>query len=167
MLIVKAIRQKPGLCGVASLKMVLDYFGDVISENVLCQLAQASPRQGTSAQKIKKAAQRLGFFVEIKDGSNLDDIKYWLDKKIPVIVDWFSGDEGHYSVAVGLDKKHIYLQDPEIAGLRKMKLADFKRVWFDFESDFMKTNKDLILRRLIVLQKSKQDYYGKKRLYKN
>jgi predicted double-glycine peptidase len=52
-----------------------------------------------------------------------------------------------------LDKNYIYLQDPEIAGIRKIKRADFKRVWFDFEGYFMRTKNDLILRRLIVIAK--------------
>ncbi len=157
MLEIKPYRQKSGLCGVASLKMVLAYFGSKKKEADLIKLTKASPKRGTSAQNIKKAAQQLGFLAEIKDGADFDDIKFWLDKKVPPIVDWFSAYgghiEGHYSVVIGLDKKFIYLQDPEIASIRKMKRLDFKRVWFDFDGSFMKAKNDLILRRLIVIRK--------------
>jgi ABC-type bacteriocin/lantibiotic exporter with double-glycine peptidase domain len=157
MLKVKPFRQKAGLCGVASLKMVLEYFGCQKSEAELIKLTGATTGQGTSAQGIKKAAQKLGFSVKVKDKADFQDIKYWLVKKVPPMVDWFSpfgAPEGHYSVVVGLDKNFIYLQDPEIAGVRKIKKQDFKRIWFDFEGDFIKNRNDLILRRLLVLEKN-------------
>ncbi len=141
----------------ASLKMVLDYFGCQKSEAELIKLIGATTGQGTSAQGIKKAVQKLGFSVRVKDNADFQDIKYWLVKKVPLIVDWFStfGEvEGHYSVVVGLDKNFIYLQDPEIARVRKMEREDFKRVWFDFAGDFIKNKNDLILRRLLVLEKN-------------
>ena len=153
MLLVKPIRQKPNFCGVATLKMVLDYFGIKVSEKKLIRLTGATAKKGTSAEGIKKTAQKLGFLVGIKDGASFSDIKYWLNKKVPVIVSWFSVyggyPEGHYSVVVDLDRNYIYLQDPEIAAIRKMNKKDFLRVWFDFEGDFMKSKNDLVLRRLI------------------
>ena len=136
----------------ASLKMVLDYFGLQKSEAELERLTGASAQKGTSLEGIKKATQQMGFLVEAKDNADFEDIKYWLDKKIPVIVGWFSQDEGHYAVAIGLDKNYIYLQDPEIAKIRKIKREDFKRVWFDFEGDFIKNKNNLILRRLIIIK---------------
>ena len=157
MLSVKPFRQKPGFCGVASLKMVLDYFCFEISEKELIELTGATTRKGTSLEGIKKAAQRLGFDFYFKDNADFSDIKFYLDKKIPAMVDWFSTfggySEGHFSVAVGLDKKFIYLQDPEIARVRKMERADFLRVWFDFEGDYIKSKNNLILRRLIIIRR--------------
>jgi ABC-type bacteriocin/lantibiotic exporter with double-glycine peptidase domain len=153
MLSVKPLRQKPNFCGVASLKMVLDYFGCDISEKKLIELTGATPQKGTSGMAMKAAAEALRFSATIKDRADFKDIQLWLAKKVPPIVDWFHEGDGHYSVAVALDKNYIFLQDPEIAGIRKIKRADFKRVWFDFEGDFMCTKNDLILRRLIVIAK--------------
>lgn len=155
MLAVKPLRQKPNFCGVASLKMVLEYFGLKIGEGKLIKLTGANAKKGTLAEDIKKAAQTLGFSFFKKDNADFDDIKFYLDKKIPPIVDWFSlyggHSEGHYSVVVGLDKNYIYLQDPEIAGIRKMTRKDFLRVWFDFEGEYIGKKEDLNLRRLIVI----------------
>lgn len=89
----------------------------------------------------------------MKDLAEFDDIKKWLDKKVPPIVDWFSQDEGHYSVVVGLDDQKIYLRDPELTRRRELKRENFKRVWFDFPDDFIKTRSDLIIRRLIAIYK--------------
>lgn len=58
------------------------------------------------------------------------------------MVDWFSlyGEhyEGHYSVAVDIDRKYIYLADPEIGKIRKILIEAFKKVWFDFEGPHLK-----------------------------
>lgn len=156
MLKVKPYRQKAGLCGVASLKMVLEYFGVKVGERKLIKMTGANAKKGMPSEGLKRTAKTLGFSFKLKDNASFGDIKRYLSKGIPPMVDWFSMfndySDGHFSVVVKLDKNYIYIQDPEIAGLRQMKLADFKRVWFDFEGDFMKANRDLILRRLIVLQ---------------
>jgi len=153
MLKVKPFRQSPGLCGAASLKMVLGYYGIEKTETQLAKLLKSSPKTGTRAKNILKVAKSFGLKGLVKDRANLKDIKKYLDKKIPVIIDWFSTDEGHYSVAIGMDKKNIYLQDPELGAVRTLPLATFFTVWFDFPGDFIKSPKDIILRRMIVIYK--------------
>ena len=58
--------------------------------------------------------------------------------------------DGHYSVVAGLDEKYIYLQDPEIGKIRKLKKDDFLTVWFDFAGKYIKAN-ELIIRQIIVI----------------
>lgn len=149
---VKPIRQKPDYCGVVSLKMVLDYYGIVKSEKYLAKLSGWKKNYGTSAEGIIKAAQQLGFEAFKKDFSTLEDIKQYLNQKNPVIVDWFSQDDGHYSVAVGINKKNIYLQDPEIGRIKKLDRKVFMRVWFDFPKDYLQSKNELIIRRIIVIE---------------
>lgn len=152
MLKVKPFSQKSSFCGPASLKMVLDYFGIKKSEKELAKLSGCSKSKGVEAESLLKAAQKLGLKGFIKDFSKIKDIKkYVVKKKIPVIVDWFSEDEGHYSAVVGIDNKNIYLQDPELGKVRKLKIQDFKRIWFDFPGKFLRSKKDIIIRRLIVI----------------
>lgn len=152
MLKVKPFKQTPGFCGPASLKIVLGYYGIEKGEEELAKLTRCSNR-GTSAQGIITAAKKLGFKAEFKDNCSFGDIKRYLDKKIPVIVNWFLQDDGHYSVVVGLDKKKIYLQDSTLGHVRAMKLEIFYRVWFDFPGNFLKTKDELRLRRIIVVWK--------------
>ncbi|HOF50408.1 MAG TPA: C39 family peptidase [Candidatus Colwellbacteria bacterium] len=152
-----------GYCGPASLKMVLDYYGIKKSESDLARLCRAYKTNGVEAEDIKRAAEGLGLKVVIKNKANFSDIRKYLDKGIPVIVDWFTRGrndypdsevaDGHYSVVVGLDKKHIYLQDPEIGKIRKIKRDDFLKVWFDFKGEYMKSPKDLVLRTIIAIKK--------------
>lgn len=153
-----------GMCGPASLKMVLAYYGVEKTEAELAKLCGTDPSLGTTDEGIKKAAESLGFTVEIKNNSTFEDIQVWLDKKVPVIVNWFTRGridypesevpDGHLSVVAGLDDEYIYLQDPEIGKLRKISRDDFLRVWFDFKSIYISSWDDMIIRQLIAIYRS-------------
>lgn len=153
MLKIKPFKQKPSACGPASLKMVLGYYGLKKSEKELIKLSSCTKTKGTKASGLLKAASHFGFDGFIRDFSDIKDLKnYVVKKKIPVIVDWFSVDEGHYSVVVDINKKNIYLQDPEIGRIKSLSINKFKTAWFDFPSPYLKSNKDLIIRRMIVIK---------------
>ncbi len=135
--------------------MVLDYFGVRISEKKLVELSGCLSTRGVSAEGLVQAARKLGFHARIKDFSDLKGINEWVNrKKIPVIVDWFAFDGGHYSVVSGIDRENIYLQDPSLGHRRAMKLTTFQRLWFDFPNDYLKSKNDLIIRRMIVIEKT-------------
>jgi len=151
MLPVKPYRQQSGYCGPASLKMVLAYFGVNKSERELGRLSGCTSRWGTPGEGLLAAARKLGFEGKIIDHADIGDLRAYVKKKIPVIVDWFSTDEGHYSVVVDVTRTHLVLQDPEFGRTRSMTHADFKRVWFDFPGDYLKTKSDIRIRRMIVI----------------
>ena len=150
------------MCGPASLKIVLRYYGVEKSEEELARLTGMVPDLGADDKGIEKAAKSLGFIAEIRSESSFDDIEKWLNKGVPVIINWFTRGrsdysdsevaDGHYSVAVGLDDEYIYLQDPEIGGMRKIKRNDFMLVWFDFRGYQIKPD-ELIIRQLIAVYK--------------
>jgi len=138
----------------------LDYYGVKKGEKELARLAGTTQHLGTDGKGLAKAAKELGFEVIIKNNSSFDDIEKWLGRGVPPIVDWFTRGrtdysdsevaDGHYSVVCGIDPKHIYLQDPEIGGIRKIEKNDFKRVWFDFKGEFIDPS-ELIIRQMIVI----------------
>jgi len=150
------------MCGPASLKIVLEYYGINKSEDELAQLCKFKKGLGVDDKGIKTAAEKLGLKAVIKNNSNFKDIEEWLKRGVPAIVNWFTrgrtdyGDssmaDGHYSVVMGLDGNFIYLQDPELGAMRKIKRDDFMRVWFDFKGEFLKPN-ELIVRRIIAIHK--------------
>ncbi|MGV8171126.1 MAG: cysteine peptidase family C39 domain-containing protein [Candidatus Woesearchaeota archaeon] len=150
---VKPFRQSPNYCGPACLKMVLEYYGIHKSEKELVKLTKCTKSRGTNAENIILAAKKSGLSGSIKDYSTFNDIISLLKKDIPVIVDWFSHDEGHYSVVVGLDENNIYLQDPELGHIRALTRKNFMTVWFDFDEEYIKSKKDIILRRIIIIKK--------------
>jgi len=151
-----------GYCGPASLKIVLSYYGIEKTEKELAKLCKVKKDLGANDKGIRNVAEKLGFKVKIKNNSSFKDIEAWLKKSVPVIVDWFTRGrndyqesetaDGHYSVVIGLDDKFIYLQDPEIGRIRKIKRYDFMRVWFDFKGDYLKSN-ELIIRQIIAIYK--------------
>lgn len=150
------------MCGPASLKIVLGSCGVDKTEKELAKMGGWRKGLGVDDKGIKKSAEKLGFKVIIKNNSSFKDIEKWLAVGVPIIVDWFSRGrndypesetaDGHYSVTIGLDDKFIYLQDPEIGKMRKIKREDFMRVWFDFKGEYLKPN-ELVIRQIIVIHK--------------
>lgn len=164
MLEVKPFQEKLyySYCGPATLKILFSYYGIDKTEKELAKISGWNKVLGIDDRGMKKAAEKLGFKVEIKNNSSYKDIQSWLKKGVPVIVNWFTRGrsdypesetaDGHYSVVAGLDNKFIYLQDPEVGKMRKIKRYDFMRVWFDFKGDYIKPN-ELIVRQIIVIHK--------------
>jgi ABC-type bacteriocin/lantibiotic exporter with double-glycine peptidase domain len=66
-----------GMCGPASLKMVLVYYGVDMAEKDLAKLCGTDPELGTSDKDIKNVAEGLGFIVEIHNNSLFEDIQSW------------------------------------------------------------------------------------------
>lgn len=148
------------MCGPASLKIVLGYYGIDKSEKELAKMLNWNKEMGINDEDTIRVAKKLGFKVVMKKNSDFSDLEGWLDKKVPVIVDWFTRGrsdypdseiaDGHYSVVAGLDDKYIYLQDPEIGKIRKLKREDFLKVWFDFPGEYIKAN-ELDIRLCIAI----------------
>ena len=69
------------MCGPASLKIVLNFYGINKSENDLADLVGVVSGIGIDDKSIKKAAESFGFKVEIKNESTFDDIEKWLKKR--------------------------------------------------------------------------------------
>jgi predicted double-glycine peptidase len=153
-----------GMCGPASLKMVLAYYDVVASEAELAIKTNCIKEIGTTAHDLVRVAAEYGIFGEIRNESSLTDIAACVAQQKPVIVDWFTRGrddyppeiavpDGHYSVVVGIDETYIYLQDPEIGGLRTLTRDAFYRAWFDFSGEQIKPD-ELIIRQLIVFSRS-------------
>ena len=151
MIKLKPFRQTPGLCGPASLKMVMDYYGVSVSEARIAKAAGSTREKGTSPQGLIKAAKSFGFHVFLKENSTLNDLRYFVKRHIPVIVDWFFEDDGHYSIVVDINKKNVIIMDPALKGKRKILLETFFRIWFDFPGKFIKNKKDLSIRLMLVV----------------
>lgn len=151
-------------CGPATLKMLLTYWNLPGNEKTDMELAKecgTDPALGTSNEQFLETAARFGFASDVKTGATFDDIQASLDKKIPVVVDWFTpgrkeypeGEmpDGHYSIVVGLDAENIYLQDPEVGRLRTISRKQFFRVWFDFTKDYIESKDDMVIRWMAAL----------------
>jgi ABC-type bacteriocin/lantibiotic exporter with double-glycine peptidase domain len=157
---VRPFKQSRALCGPACLKMILAYFGHRVSEKSIAKLCRTSTVTGTTGANLVRAAHRLGLVARIVDRANFATIERWLARGAPVIVDWMSvlrahGSRqqwacGHYSVVYGINKTHLWLQDPAIGRARTMSRRHFLNVWFDFKHIVPRVPDDLIIRRVII-----------------
>lgn len=127
-------RQTPGLCGPASLQILLSHFGKTYSEKQLQGLASATMDSGTEHEGMIQAAKEIGGFVFAKENATLQDLDYFIkEEKLPVIIGWFDGDGDHYSVVISITDKNIVISDPAADDPERWIDRDtFPNVWFDF-----------------------------------
>ena len=131
---VKQFIQSAGLCGPASLKVLLSYFGKNFSEEQLAQLANATRDAGTEHEGMIQAIKELNGYVYVKDDATIDEVEYFVkEEKLPVIIGWFDKDGDHYSVVVNVTDKNIIIVDPAVnEPERWLDKEVFPRIWFDF-----------------------------------
>ncbi|MDO8584077.1 MAG: cysteine peptidase family C39 domain-containing protein [bacterium] len=130
----KPFRQTPGLCGPASLKILLSHYGKEFTEAELAQLCQTTAERGTDHAPLIKAAEKIGGRVIVKKEATLDDVKRFIDKNDPVIVGWWSDDGDHYSVVYDIDDTFVYLMDPQFEeGVTRIEKKTFLDIWYDFD----------------------------------
>ena len=114
-------QSRAGFCGPAALRTLIAYFGVLKSEKFLADLCGATISKGTRPERLVKAVQRLGFKVKNAENGSWKGLNDYINRKsLPVLVDWFMVNDGHYSVACGLNKKMIWLADPSIGKVSQM-----------------------------------------------
>ncbi|MBI4441577.1 peptidase C39 family protein [Candidatus Woesearchaeota archaeon] len=101
-------------CGPAVLKMVLHYNGEYYGERRLRKYAQTSPLEGTNHEKMIRAARTLGYHCFVRQNAAPRDVKRFINKGYPVIINWQEPDtqDGHYSVLFGYLKAAFLMHDP-------------------------------------------------------
>ncbi|MDD1729082.1 MAG: C39 family peptidase [Methanospirillum sp.] len=151
------VRQSTGFsCGASSLQAVLAYWGIDTREGDLIELLKSTPDAGTPPGNIVVGASSFGLNAFISENMTIDDLKSYVQKKIPVIVDvqaWNgeydeNGDwvvhtpdsweqvweDGHYMVVIGVDGSNVYLEDPSLLGSRGViPVTEFLSRWHDYE----------------------------------
>ncbi len=154
MISIKPTRQKPSGCGPACLEMVLHHYGKKIRPSILARDARTSLAQGTLPTSLVQAARKHGFMAHYEEGTYDSLHRLVVKQEIPVIVDWWSADDGHYSVCIHLTQKTIWLADPELGKIRKLDWKTFYRNWFDFRGDYIRSPADIRLRGMIIIHPS-------------
>lgn len=117
-------------CGPASVQMVLAYFGVSKSARWVWRATRVN-RNGTRRRNLVRALRAAGLHVRAHYASSLAEVRSWVSRGVPVIVNYLEpeGDEGHYAVVVGITGTHIIFNDP-YHGLRfSLTLSDFRRRW--------------------------------------
>lgn len=154
-------------CGPASIKMILSYYGIDALEDEIAARCNQTYELGCTDNDMKIALESYGLAVKIQNNSTLQDLEYWIQHHIPIIVDWFTPGispdpsdmpNGHSSVVVDIDSEAVYLLDPEDAKIRQIPRNEFLRVWFDWRSKpYLSEDSldDLVIRQIIIAYPSK------------
>lgn len=151
LLAVPLFRQSPSQCGPAALKMVLDYYGKRLSEKAISLRSRTSLKFGTTPANLLSAAKSYGLTGQWMRQASIRDLRRWFDSGVPTIVNWFSINEGHYSVVIGVDKTSIVLADPETGKRREFSHQEFMAVWFHHPFPWIRKPSELRIRWALPL----------------
>lgn len=128
-------------CGAKALQTVFFYYGIDTKENVIMKLARTS-KSGTPILGIEQTIKKYGL-RSISKKMTIDELKTFIDKKIPVIVavqawskkknvDWKKNfTDGHYVVVIGYDQKKFLFEDPAVMARTFLTYKEFEERWHD------------------------------------
>ncbi|MDO8493110.1 MAG: cysteine peptidase family C39 domain-containing protein [bacterium] len=135
-------QQTSGLCGPASLRILLSHFDKNYTEGDLAKISGATEEYGVEHDGLIKAVKALGGHVFAKENATIEDLKYFIkEEKLPVLIDWFDKDfdkdddyyGDHYGVIANITDKHIIVVDPASKKVKRhLDIKDFPYVWFGF-----------------------------------
>ncbi len=150
-------------CGAAAMQSVLAYYGHSFTEEKLAKEMGSDPQNGTNHVEMAEYARKLGIKAEIKSNLKIEDLKPYLQRDQPVIVEaqaWGTvdgiavpnfdytnaWDQGHYMVVIGLDDQNIYFMDPSASGSRALlSLQEFLPRWHDLDWNSQQLHQTAIL----------------------
>ncbi len=120
--------------------MLLKYFGLFESESSLIEILETNDKIGTKHQSIIDELTRQGLYCYVNKEAKIEDVKYFIDKKLPVMVHFIepSGDEGHYSLVIGYTRSSLILNDPWNGEKFEIQEEDFLNRWKDEERESQK-----------------------------
>jgi len=132
-------------CGPGSLLSTFKYWGIPATEEQLIKEAGTTKKDGTPPWALVDVAKRHGLKAEVIKNMTIDQVKSYLDRGIPVIIDIQAyGDhpgkyakdwkDGHYVVASGYDDLFLYFMDPSLdKATGYMPQTELPARWHDYE----------------------------------
>lgn len=115
-------------CGAAASRAAAALFGVGFATHAEWIEALGTNSQGTLVSRIAECLESFGLLVSMVEGMTVDELRV---ARAPVICPIQNLEGGHYVVVVGVDERHVHLQDPS-RGRVKMPIAEFERNWYDF-----------------------------------
>jgi len=125
-------------CGPAALQMVFGYFKHNFSQGKIAKQAKTNAKRGTKNYDMIRVALEHGFYVYANDNSTFFEIRYFLEKGLPVIVNFIEpdGESGHFAVASGITSREIILHDPWNGKNFKIIHKEFSKRWHSGDNKF-------------------------------
>ncbi|MEK7620631.1 MAG: cysteine peptidase family C39 domain-containing protein [Patescibacteria group bacterium] len=119
-------------CGPKSLWMVLRYYKKRVPLSTLVTLCETTVKTGTRRRALERTMRHFGFQVHAKPDAHLNDVQKWIEKGVPVIINFREWDEdiSHYAVIVGMTKTQVVLHDPSHGSDIKISHEEFTSRWY-------------------------------------
>ena len=115
-------------CGIATVKMLLDFYDKDVSYEELKTNINTTI-EGTDWEDIKNYIQTLDYVKAIEFEDNLDKAKEYLEKGYPLFICWNVNqkeEDSHYSILIAIDKYSVWMLDPE----EKKSLTEYSLNYF-------------------------------------
>jgi ABC-type bacteriocin/lantibiotic exporter with double-glycine peptidase domain len=126
------VKQEPKWCGPAALASVLRFYGLDITQQAIAKEI-ALPNGEVLNLDLKLYARRKGFRAESRRG-NLDLLKLWIDRDVPVISQMRLGGIAsrayHFVVVYGFDERKLcFIVHTGERAAQQISFFDFSRSW--------------------------------------
>jgi uncharacterized protein len=129
-------------CGAKAVQCILAYYGVEIREDFIIKALKTN-KDGTNIENIVSFFKLKEFKVDSKKFS-IEELKFYLKKKIPVILvlqAWKEKkssyendyDDGHYVVAIGYLKNKIIFEDPSSFNRAYLFFDELEERWHDVD----------------------------------
>ncbi len=125
-------------CGAVALRIVLDFFGENWSEEILIEKSKMNSEKGTDAKDIVAAACALGYMVIWRENWTASKVIRELRRGRPFIANLQQSHElgeGHYVVIIGYtENEEFIISDPALKhGLVRRSMKEFIEHWYELE----------------------------------
>jgi ABC-type bacteriocin/lantibiotic exporter with double-glycine peptidase domain len=141
--------QQPNLgeCLATCTAMVLAYYKVSYDYRQLIKTLRIQPELGTPFSNITKLAE-LGLLVGFRENGRLETLHRLLTQGWPCLIAVDTGElpywhtrTGHAVVLVGMDKHHVYLNDPAMTvGPLQVPIDDFYLAWQEYSLSYAVLN---------------------------
>lgn len=119
-------------CGAATLKAVMQHWGERAPERKLITEIGIDPNAGSTALQVASAAQRRGYTAAVISFPSIDALKTFTDQDVPVILaiqSFTRPNQGHFVVATDVDEA-VDIMDPNVNGnRRRLSRRELDRRW--------------------------------------
>lgn len=134
-------------CGPASVKMVLDYYGIIKSQEEIGAIFCATEKDGCDIVANINLFNRLDLDAEYFKNSSLEVVNQYLLQGIHPILYWNRRNTGHYSVFSKIENGRVFVADPgNLSRIVSFTKQRFLERWKDPENPIDK-------REIIVIKK--------------
>lgn len=134
-------------CGITCVQIILAYYGEDVEKVKLLSKIKHSKKDGTRTEQIIKFLRSRGYKT-FAGSMTLDELKKYINKKIPVIlfiqawaekeVDYTKTQEyGHYVIVRGYNSRGVIIEDPAIFGKGFLSYKELLKRWHGEDTDYL------------------------------